>query len=136
MNGIGLMLYGNKEPCATCGSVIKTLWFCVVFIPLIPLGKYRVIALDGRRFLSRRLLSASTPPLPSASADLATLRAGLLSPHAEMREYCASLLGDRAQSAAAALPDLDRLANDPNRAARLRARWAAETIRRATERHP
>ncbi len=131
-NGIGSTLYGSKDPCATCGSVIRTLWLCVLFVPLVPLGKYRVIQLGGRRFLSRRLLGESVPPLPPASADLNTLRAGLRSPHAEWREYCASLLGDRGAASVAALPDLDRLSDDPDRKTRARARWAVETIRRAS----
>jgi hypothetical protein len=131
-NGIGLMLYGRKDPCATCASVVKTLWFCVLFIPLVPFGKYRVIELGRRRFLSRRLLGESVPPLPPASADLNVLRAGLQSPHAEWRAQCASLLGDRGVSAVAALPDLDRLAEDPDRKTRERSKWAAEAIRRAS----
>jgi hypothetical protein len=131
-NGIGTILYGRKDPCATCGSVVKTLWLCVLFVPLVPLGKYRVIQLGGRRFLSRRMLRESVPPLPPASADLNTLRAGLQSPYAEWREYCASLLGDRGASAVAALSDLDRLADDPDRKTRERSKWAAETIRRAS----
>ena len=41
MNGIGRKFYGAAEPCSTCGSVIRTLWFTLIDVPLIPLGSYR-----------------------------------------------------------------------------------------------
>ncbi|MEO6601299.1 MAG: hypothetical protein ABIQ16_15585 [Polyangiaceae bacterium] len=50
----GVVLSGEVEPCATCGSVIKTkaLWLGV---PLIPLSQYRVILSAGGKYSGRRL---------------------------------------------------------------------------------
>lgn len=58
LNGIGTTLYGAGDPCSICGSVIRTHWICVLYIPVIPLGKYRVKFTQPRRFLSRRLRAA------------------------------------------------------------------------------
>ncbi len=131
-NGIGTGLYGRKDPCSVCGSVVQTHWICIFFVPIIPLGKYRVKYTQPRRFLSRRLSDKVLPPFPSATADLAVLRDGLRSPHSEMREHCASILGDRGLAAFAALPELELLLRDPNRRVRTRAKWAVETIQRKT----
>jgi len=54
-NGIGTKLYGGGQPCSICGSVIQTKWFCVVFIPVIPISKYRVKYPAPQRFVSRKL---------------------------------------------------------------------------------
>jgi hypothetical protein len=69
------------------------------------------------------------PAFPSATADIATLRDGLHSYHPEIRKHCATALGDRGAEAASALPDLELLVKDSNRAVRARAKWAVETIR-------
>jgi len=55
-NGIGTALYGSGDPCPTCSSVIKRLFFTFVYIPLIPLGKYRVKHVTPSRFLSRKIV--------------------------------------------------------------------------------
>lgn len=57
INGIGTKLYGNGDPCPTCSSVIKRKFFCFVFIPLIPLGKYRVKNATPTRFFSRQIVT-------------------------------------------------------------------------------
>jgi len=41
LNGIGTKIYGGKDPCPECASTIQTKWFVVLFIPLIPIAKYR-----------------------------------------------------------------------------------------------
>jgi rRNA maturation protein Nop10 len=55
LNGIGTTLYGQKDPCTVCGAVTKTHWVTLVFVPAIPLGKYRVKYIQPHRFLSRKL---------------------------------------------------------------------------------
>jgi len=55
LNGIGTMLYGSGDPCPVCSSVIKRLFFTLLYIPIIPLGKYRVKAVTPQRFLSRKI---------------------------------------------------------------------------------
>ena len=55
LNGIGTALYGSKDPCSVCGAVTRTHWITLVFVPVIPLGKYRVKYIQPRRFLSRKL---------------------------------------------------------------------------------
>lgn len=58
MNGIGRKFYGGAEPCPRCGSVIRTLWWTVVEIPIVPRGSYRFKTIsDGvgnARFWARR----------------------------------------------------------------------------------
>jgi len=41
LNGIGRKFYGGAQPCPECASVIRTLWWCVVDLPILPLGSYR-----------------------------------------------------------------------------------------------
>jgi hypothetical protein len=55
LNGIGTRLYGSGDRCPICHSVVQRLFFCVLFIPLIPLGKYRVKYTAPNQFLSRKL---------------------------------------------------------------------------------
>ena len=49
---LGTRLIGYENRCPACGSVEQTLWLQIV-LPLIPLGKYRVIYLDKDLFSSR-----------------------------------------------------------------------------------
>jgi hypothetical protein len=76
INGIGTTLsLFDRDKCATCGSIVKTKWFCLVF-PLIPLGKYRVLYTQDKRSLtgsSARFLSRRLKPL-SPQAHPATPR--------------------------------------------------------------
>ena len=55
VNGIGTKLYGSGDPCPTCSAVTKRLFFCFVYIPLIPMGKYRVKYVTPARFFSRKI---------------------------------------------------------------------------------
>lgn len=43
INGIGTSLYGKQDVDPIDGSYIATKWFIVVFLPIFPLGSYRVI---------------------------------------------------------------------------------------------
>jgi hypothetical protein len=55
---LGTRLIGHDDRCPTCGSVLQTKWW-QFFLPLIPVGKYRVIyierALLRNRYIGRRL---------------------------------------------------------------------------------
>lgn len=64
---IGTSLLGWGSRCRECGSDGRVLWF-IFGIPLIPLGRYRVISTGsgeyyGRRRLARRRISALTAAL-------------------------------------------------------------------------
>jgi hypothetical protein len=54
-NGIGTTFLGSSNACAECRSVVKRVWFTVLFIPVVPMGRYRVIQMSPQEFLSRRL---------------------------------------------------------------------------------
>jgi hypothetical protein len=41
INGIGRQFYGSASPCPECASVIRTLWWTLVEIPIVPLASYR-----------------------------------------------------------------------------------------------
>src|ERR1700733_1786299 len=41
LNGIGRKFYGSAAPCPECASVIRTLWWTLVELPVVPLGSYR-----------------------------------------------------------------------------------------------
>lgn len=55
INGIGTAFGGSSDACASCRSVIKRVWFTALFIPVVPLSRYRVIQVSPREFLSRKL---------------------------------------------------------------------------------
>jgi hypothetical protein len=57
INGIGAGFYFGRDWCKTCGSVVQSQWFCVLFIPLVPMGKFRVKYVTPNRFLSRTVPS-------------------------------------------------------------------------------
>ncbi len=48
INGIGRKFYGSAEPCPQCGSTIRTLWWTLVDIPIIPLGSFRYQLRDAK----------------------------------------------------------------------------------------
>jgi hypothetical protein len=41
INGIGRKFYGSAAPCPQCASVIRTLWWTLVEVPIVPLASYR-----------------------------------------------------------------------------------------------
>jgi len=49
MNGVGFTLYGNSDHDADTGSYVATYYFVVLFIPIIPLARYRIIA-EGKQY--------------------------------------------------------------------------------------
>ena len=55
LNGIGTKIYGSNSPCSQCGSVIQAKFFCFLYIPVIPLGKYRIKWASPSRYISRKL---------------------------------------------------------------------------------
>ncbi|TNE45513.1 MAG: hypothetical protein EP343_26725 [Deltaproteobacteria bacterium] len=59
INGVGLSVYGKRDVHPPTGSYIKTHCICVLFIPLIALGAYRVIDAEegGWYFLGKEPLS-------------------------------------------------------------------------------
>jgi len=48
----GTRLIGHDDRCPTCGSVLQTMWLQAV-LPIIPLGRYRVIYLENDLFYGR-----------------------------------------------------------------------------------
>jgi hypothetical protein len=58
MNGVGRTLYGGADRCAACGSVVRTLWWVIFMVPIVPRGSYRCLAVGdiygSEHFLSRR----------------------------------------------------------------------------------
>jgi hypothetical protein len=55
VNAIGNTFYGRSDSCKTCGSVVRTQWFCFLFIPIFPFGKFRVKYVAPHRYLSRMI---------------------------------------------------------------------------------
>lgn len=58
-NGFGRKFYGAATPCVTCGSVVRTLWWTAIDIPLVPRGSYRYKTVEDdeirmSRFWARR----------------------------------------------------------------------------------
>jgi hypothetical protein len=54
INGVGFALYGSTDRNPSNGSYIATYYFVVLFIPLFPLARYRVIPTGGGyRFLGK-----------------------------------------------------------------------------------
>jgi hypothetical protein len=58
-NGVGRKFYGGARPCVECGSVVRTLWWVFVDVPLVPLGSYRYKTIQDeglgmKRFWTRR----------------------------------------------------------------------------------
>ncbi|HEY3350633.1 MAG TPA: hypothetical protein VGM13_12735 [Thermoanaerobaculia bacterium] len=51
VNGIGTALWEDSSPCPSCGSIEVRMWFTFLFVPLIPLGRYKVIYLASRASL-------------------------------------------------------------------------------------
>ncbi|MGB8681758.1 MAG: hypothetical protein WCD12_02640 [Candidatus Binatus sp.] len=54
INGVGFALYGNSDHDADTESYVTTYYFAVLFIPIIPLARYRVIQVGKQyRFLGK-----------------------------------------------------------------------------------
>jgi len=48
-SGIGRKFYGGAERCPDCGSVVRTLWFVIADVPLIPRGSFRYLPVGAER---------------------------------------------------------------------------------------
>lgn len=53
VNGIGTAFWESRTRCPTCGSIDARVWFTILFLPVIPLGRYKIIYLQPRRSLLR-----------------------------------------------------------------------------------
>jgi hypothetical protein len=55
INGCGVTLYGNTDPDKESGSYMATYYFVLIFIPIFPICRYRVINSGGNsyRFLGK-----------------------------------------------------------------------------------
>ncbi|TDD80873.1 tetratricopeptide repeat protein [Actinomadura darangshiensis] len=69
LNGVGTTLFGGADPCTRCGSVVKRLYFCVLFIPIWPLpARFRIITLkrsitgESARYVGRRFPFSADDP--------------------------------------------------------------------------
>jgi endogenous inhibitor of DNA gyrase (YacG/DUF329 family) len=68
MNGVGTKIYGGKDPCPECASTIQTKWFVILFIPVIPIGKYRTKWCTPGRYISRKVIKNKARQEVSGSA--------------------------------------------------------------------
>ncbi|GMR23335.1 MAG: hypothetical protein BMS9Abin37_1753 [Acidobacteriota bacterium] len=55
INGVGRSLLGSGEPCRQCSSVVRRVWFTLLYVPIMPRSQYRVIPVSRCEFLSRKL---------------------------------------------------------------------------------
>jgi hypothetical protein len=55
VNTIGSRLYFADDRCPKCHSVVQRKAFCVLWIPIIPLSRYRVIYSSTKRYVGRFL---------------------------------------------------------------------------------
>jgi len=59
----GTRLIGHDDRCPACGAVLQTKWLQII-LPIIPLGRYRVLYLERGlftgRYLGRRLRNTNT----------------------------------------------------------------------------
>lgn len=56
LNGCGIRLYDFREhQCPVCGAFVQRKFFCIFFIPIIPLGKYLFKWATSDRYISRKL---------------------------------------------------------------------------------
>ena len=73
--GIGTMFYGAADPCPRCGAVVKRLYFCVLAIPVWPMGRFRIITLSssltGSRYVGRRFPAGTDNPYGLGKKDAA-----------------------------------------------------------------
>jgi hypothetical protein len=69
----GTRMYFAKHRCPTCHSVVQTKAICALFVPIFPLGRYRVISFSPTAFAGRALrdggLAESKPGFEIVSAE-------------------------------------------------------------------
>jgi hypothetical protein len=63
----GTRLIGHDDRCSACGSLLQMLWL-QIGLPIIPLGRYRVIYLEkdlfSGRYIGRKLRNETRPTNP------------------------------------------------------------------------
>jgi RNA polymerase subunit RPABC4/transcription elongation factor Spt4 len=61
--GVGIDLRGKRDVCPTCGSIETSRWFTVFWVPIVPLGRYRIRYTKPHASLSRRVEHPDNPKL-------------------------------------------------------------------------
>ncbi len=67
MNGIGFRLGRSTNECPICHSVEARVWFCLFFLPIFPVTRYRLVFIGRDSFITRR------PKLTRATNDPRTI---------------------------------------------------------------
>ncbi len=57
-------MFFARDRCPKCHSIVRQKAVCAFLIPIIPLGRYRVLYVDRKRYVGRKLRSDRTH-LPS-----------------------------------------------------------------------
>ena len=55
LNGIGTDFFGTSQICDTCHSAIRAKYFTFLWIPLLSLGRYRVLNPGKGKYVGRRI---------------------------------------------------------------------------------
>ncbi len=79
-NSVGTRLCFVRNRCPECHSIVQRKFFVALYIPLIPMGSYRVIYTAPRRYLGRRLRRGAVPaavPEPRATPQASQQYAAL-----------------------------------------------------------
>ena len=56
-NTVGTRIFFSRDRCPSCHSIVQRKAFCALFVPLIPLGSYRVIYTGPTQYIGRRVTS-------------------------------------------------------------------------------
>jgi len=56
-NTFGTRLFFARDRCPECHSIVQRKAVCLLFAPLIPLGSYRVIYVNAKQYVGRRVVS-------------------------------------------------------------------------------
>lgn len=76
VNGFGTVFYGAAESCEQCGSVVQRIFFCVLWVPLWPMGRYRIITTErSLTGLRRRYVGRMLPRRPGRAQAQAEAKA-------------------------------------------------------------
>jgi len=54
-NAVGTRMFFARDRCRQCHSIVQRKAFCVLFLPVVPLGKYRVIYTAPRQYIGRKV---------------------------------------------------------------------------------
>jgi len=81
VNAVGTRLFGRANQCPTCRSVVQRLFFCILFVPVVPGLQFRVKYLRPDQFLSRQMplsVEAEASPWRRIQAKIGLESLGLL----------------------------------------------------------